>query len=190
MCSYIDMPLQHISDPILQRMKRATTRKKTLALLQRLRQRLPGVGLRSSFIVGFPGETEAQFEELLDFVEETRFDHVIGFVYSPEEGTAAYELDGEVPEEVAEERYSRLSQLQERVSAQLNDELIGTRQVVLVDEEDGEGSYFGRMERDAPEIDGQVQITRGEARVGKFVEVEVTGAYAYELSGRAVGVPY
>ena len=190
MCAYIDMPLQHISDPVLQRMKRATTRQKTLDLLVRLRQRLPGVGLRSSFIVGFPGETEEQFEELLDFVEASRFDHVTGFVYSPEEGTTAYELDGEVPEEIREERYSRLSQLQERISAQINDELIGTRQVVLVDEESEEGWYCGRMERDAPEIDGQVVIDEGEARVGQFVEVEITAAYAYELNARAVGTPY
>ena len=189
-CAYIDMPLQHISDPVLQRMKRATTKEKTLDLLARLRQRMPGVGLRSSFIAGFPGETEEQFEELLEFVETTRFDYVTGFVYSPEQGTSAYELDDEVAEEVAEERYSRLSQLQERISAQLNDELIGTRQVVLVDEEDGEGGYCARMERDAPEIDGQVLIDVGAAEVGKFVEVEITGAYAYELNARATGTPY
>ena len=189
-CAYIDMPLQHISDPVLQRMKRATTKEKTLDLLARLRQRIPGVGLRSSFIAGFPGETEEQFAELLEFVETIRFDYVTGFVYSPEQGTSAYALDGEVDEEVAEERYSRLSQLQERISAELNDELIGTRQVVLVDEEDGEGGYCARMERDAPEIDGQVLIDAGAAEVGKFVEVEITGAYAYELNARATGTPY
>ena len=188
MCAYIDMPLQHISDPVLQRMKRATTRAKTLALLDRLRQDLPGVGLRSSFIVGFPGETEAQFEELLEFVEETRFDYVTGFMYSPEEGTAASGLDGEVPEEVKAERFSRLTQLQEGISAAINSELVGTRQVVLVDREE-EGGYSGRMERDAPEIDGQVLITGGEVRVGQFVDVEITGGYAYELTGRAVGLP-
>ena len=189
-CAYIDMPLQHISDPVLQRMKRATTKEKTLDLLARLRQRIPGVGLRSSFIAGFPGETEEQFAELLEFVETIRFDYVTGFVYSPEQGTSAYALDGEVDEEVAEERYSRLSQLQERISAELNDELIGTRQFVLVDEEDGEGGYCARMERDAPEIDGQVLIDAGAAEVGKFVEVEITGAYAYELNARATGMPY
>ncbi len=190
-CAYVDMPLQHIADPVLRRMKRATTKRKTMKLLERLRTRLPEVGLRSSFIMGFPGETEAQFEELLEFVEATRFDYVTGFIYSPEEGTSASELDGEVPEEVKEDRYRRLTQLHEQISAEINFELIGTRQVVLVDEIDvEEGVCYGRMERDAPEIDGQVVITDGEVEAGQFVEVEITDAYAYEVGARAVGVPY
>lgn len=188
-CAYIDMPLQHIADPVLQRMKRATTKQKTIDLLARLRLRLPGVGLRSSFILGFPGETEDDFAELLDFVEETRFDHVTGFLYSPEEGTSAYGLDGELPEEIKEQRYSRLSQLQERVSAEINDDLVNTHQIVLIDDQDDEGAYLGRMERDAPEIDGQVLVF-GAAETGKFVEVEITDAYAYELHAQVVGTPY
>lgn len=189
-CAYVDMPLQHISDQVLRRMKRATTKRKTLDLLERLRARIPSVGLRSSFIMGFPGETEAQFEELLEFVEATRFDYVTGFIYSPEEGTSASELDGEVPEEVKEERYRRLTQLHEEISAQINVELIGTRHVVLVDEKDEEeGISYGRMERDAPEIDGQVVIADGKAEAGRFVEVEVTEAHPYEVSARAVGLP-
>ena len=191
MCAYIDMPLQHISDALLGRMKRATTRKKTIDLLARLRQRLPGAGLRSTFIVGFPGETEAQFEELLAFVEETRFDHATGFLYSPEEGTAAYELDGEVDEEIKEERYSRLSQLQERISAEINGALVGSRQRVLVDEVDREeGVCYARTERDAPEIDGQVTIDGGGVEAGRFVEVEITDGYAFELNARVVGQPH
>ncbi len=189
MCAYIDMPLQHIADPVLQRMKRATTKKKTVELLRALRTRMPGVGLRSTFIVGFPGETEEHFEELLEFVEETRFDHVSGFIYSPEDGTSAYGLDGEVDEEVKEYRYSRLTQLQERIATENNDALIGTRQVVLVDERDAEGAY-GRMERDAPEIDGQVLIEAGRAEVGRFVEVDITGADPYQLQAQAVGEPF
>ena len=189
MCAYIDMPLQHIADPVLQRMKRATTKKKTVELLRALRTRMPGVGLRSTFIVGFPGETEEHFEELLEFVEETRFDHVSGFIYSPEDGTSAYGLDGEVDEEVKEYRYSRLTQLQERIATENNDALIGTRQVVLVDERDAEGAY-GRMERDAPEIDGQVLIEAGCAEVGRFVEVDITGADPYQLQAQAVGEPF
>jgi len=190
MCAYIDMPLQHVSDPVLRRMKRATTREKTIDLLARLRARLPGAGLRSTFIVGFPGETEEQFAELLDFVAETRFDHVAGFVYSPEENTSAYDLDGEVDEAVKEERYSRLTQLQERISAEINAALVGTRHVVLVDEEEREeGVFYARMERDAPEIDGQVIIDQGQAEVGKFVEVLITGGYAYDRHARTVGRP-
>jgi len=189
MCAYIDMPLQHIADPVLRRMKRATTKRKTVDLLSELRSRMPGVGLRSTFIVGFPGETESDFEELLLFVEETRFDHVSGFIYSPEDGTSAYNLDETVDEEVKEHRYSRLTQLQERIATEINDALVGTRQVVLVDTEDEEGTY-GRMQRDAPEIDGQVLIEAGRADIGRFVEVEITGADPYQLQARAVGEPF
>ena len=186
MCNYIDMPLQHIADPVLRRMKRATTRKKTIDLLARLRKRLPGVGLRSTFILGFPGETEAEFEELLEFIAETRFDYVSGFLYSPEEGTAAYALGDEIDEATKEARYSRLTQLQERIATEANDAFIGTRQMVLVDAQDGE-IYYARMERDAPEIDGQVIIDEGWAEVGDFAEVEITASMPYQLSGRVVG---
>ena len=191
MCNYIDMPLQHISDPVLARMKRATTRRKTLDLLERLRSRLPGVGLRSSFIVGFPGETDAQFEELLEFIEDSRFDNATCFIYSPEEGTAAADLDQPVEEEVKEERYRRLTELQDRISAEINLGLVGTRHTALIDEQDAgeEGLLRGRMQRDAPEIDGSVAISAGETelRPGNFAEVEITGAYPYELTARALG---
>jgi ribosomal protein S12 methylthiotransferase len=189
MCAYIDMPLQHIADPVLKRMKRATTKAKTLALLERLRHRMPGVGLRSSFIVGFPGESEADFEELLQFAEATRFDNLTGFIYSPEEGTSAYKLDGEVSIQIKEERFARLTALQDTISAEINDELVGQRHSVLVDEQTEEG-FTGRMERDAPEIDGQVLINEGEAEVGKFIEVEITAAYPYELTAKVTGEPY
>ncbi|MSR81452.1 MAG: 30S ribosomal protein S12 methylthiotransferase RimO [Candidatus Latescibacteria bacterium] len=184
-CKYIDMPLQHIADPVLRRMKRATTRQKTLDLLDELRGRIPGVGLRSSFIVGFPGESEAQFEELLAFVAQTRFDYATAFLYSPEEGTSAYLLEGEVEEEVVAERYRRISALQEHISGELNHGLVGTRQQVMVDERTPEGQHLGRMERDAPEIDGQVLI-EGPVEVGQFAQVEITGAAPYELSARAL----
>ena len=188
MCNYIDMPLQHIADPVLQRMKRATTRQKTIDLLAKLRDRLPGVGLRSTFILGFPGETEADFDQLLDFVEATRFDHVSGFLYSPEEGTSAYVLGDDVSTAMKELRYSRLTQLQERIATEINDALVGTRQEVLVDSWDGV-VYCARMERDAPEIDGQVLIDEGAAEVGSFVEVEITDATPYDLNARVVGRP-
>lgn len=188
MCNYIDMPLQHIADPVLKRMKRATTRQKTIDLLAKLRDRLPGVGLRSTFILGFPGETAEDFDELLEFVAATRFDHVSGFLYSPEEGTSAFALGDDVEESVKELRYSRLTQLQERIATEINDALVGTRQEVLVDSWDGE-VYYARMERDAPEIDGQVVIDDGAAEVGSFVEVEITDATPYDLNARVVGKP-
>ncbi len=188
-CAYIDMPLQHIADSVLRRMKRATTRQKTIDLLDLLRDRIPGVGLRSTFIVGFPGETDEDFEQLLEFVEETRFDHLSGFIYSPEEGTSAYGLEGEVTEEVKQYRYSRLTQLQERIATEINDDLVGSRHIVLVDDRDEMG-FYGRMQRDAPEIDGQVLIEKGKIRVGQFVEVEITGADPYQLHADIVGVPH
>ena len=199
MCNYIDMPLQHIADPVLVRMRRATTRAKTHDLLADLRQRLPEVGLRSSFIVGFPGETDAQFEELLEFVEQTRFDNATCFIYSPEEGTEAYGLDGGLPEHVKEERYRRLTELQDRISADINHGMVGTRQTVLVDAEaEGEeGGWSGRLERDAPEIDGHVRIEAdtgdrpgADALVGKFAHVDITGAYPYELAARWTGTSW
>jgi len=192
MCRYVDLPLQHISDPVLGRMRRATTKAKTLDLLTRLREQVPGVGMRSSFIVGFPGETEEQFEELLEFVETSRFDHMACFLYSPEEGTAAYELDGEVPAAVKEERYRRLTELQDRVSADINHAMVGSRQIVLVDGANEDGELVGRLERDAPEIDGQVVIQGTgpeiqEVGAGRFAEVEITGSSPYELTARVVG---
>ena len=204
MCRYVDMPLQHIADPVLARMKRATTRQKTLDLLDTLRARLPGVGLRSSFIVGFPGETEAQFEELLAFVEATRFDNATCFLYSDEEGTGAFDLDGNVGAEATAERYRRLTQLQERISGQINHDMVGQRHTALIDavDENG-GGLTGRLARDAPEIDGHVVIDLpaaadlvqidgarapgAEALVGRFAEVEITGAYPYELRARLRG---
>ena len=201
-CRYVDMPLQHIADPVLARMKRATTKAKTLKLLTWLRESIPGVGIRSSFIVGFPGETEEQFEELLSFVEETRFDNATCFMYSDEEGTTAFDLDGKHSEEVVAERFRRFTELQDRVSAEINHGLMGTRQTMLVDgkeEEEGGGyHYCGRLERDAPEIDGQVTVDAADSDtgidgqesadpVGRFAEVEVTEAHPYALAARFVG---
>ncbi len=190
-CSYIDMPLQHIADPVLQRMKRATTKRRTLDLLERLRDRMPNVGLRSTFIVGFPGETDEEFDELLRFVEQTRFDHLSGFIFSREDGTTSSAMENQIEETVKEERYSRLTELQEQISYEINSEYIGTRHSVLIDEYDSDTNLFcGRLERDAPEIDGQVVIEAGAAEAGRFVEVEITGAHAFELEARAQGEPW
>lgn len=203
MCKYVDMPLQHIADPVLIRMKRATTKKKTLDLLETLRQRMPGVGLRSSFIVGFPGETDADFDELLQFVEETRFDNATCFLYSDEEGTPAFELDNKVPQDLVRERYSRLTELQERISGEINHALVGTQQTVLIDAaDDTTHALTARLQRDAPEIDGHVlietapeegllqiddaSVAQPAGLVGRFARVEITGAYPYELTAQLV----
>ena len=190
MCAYVDLPLQHVADPVLKRMRRATTRRQAEALLDRLRRRLPHIGLRSTFIVGFPGETEAQFQQLLDFVEAARFDHVTGFVFSPEEGTAACRLDGQVDAKVQEERYGRLTEVQERVSADINAGLEGTRHLALVDSVDAAlGVSYARLERDAPEIDGVVVIESSQTSAGSFAEVEITAGYAYERYARLLSAP-
>ncbi len=209
MCKYVDMPLQHIADPVLIRMKRATTKKKTLDLLDTLRQRMPGVGFRSSFIVGFPGESDDDFEELLHFVEATRFDNATCFLYSDEEGTPAFELDGKLPADVVRERYRRLTELQERISGEINHAMVGTLQTVLVDAVDETtDALTARLERDAPEIDGHVVIETepeegllqiggaedtgpGMAQpaglVGRFAQVDIIGAHPYELTARLTG---
>jgi ribosomal protein S12 methylthiotransferase len=204
MCNYVDMPLQHIADPVLIRMKRATTARKTLELLDTLRQRMPGVGLRSSFIVGFPGESDHDFEQLLRFVEETRFDNATCFLYSDEEQTPAFDLDGKVPAAVIRERYRRLTELQEKISGEINHAMVGTQQTVLVDAADEmTGALTARLERDAPEIDGHVvvetepeegllqiddsAVAQPAGLIGRFAEVEITGAYPYELTARLSG---
>ena len=190
MCNYIDMPLQHIADPILARMKRATTKRKTLDLIAKIRDSIPRVGLRSSFIVGFPGETDAYFEELLEFLEVTRFDNATCFIYSHEEGTTAANLDKPVSEEIKEERYRRFTDLQDRISGEINLKFVRSRHTVLVDEHDKEEEYRGRMHRDAPEIDGSVVISAPVGlglKPGCFTEVEITGAYSYELTAKALG---
>ena len=190
MCNYIDMPLQHIADPILARMKRATTKRKTLDLIAKIRDSIPRVGLRSSFIVGFPGATDAHFEELLEFLEVTRFDNATCFIYSHEEGTTAANLDKPVSEEIKEERYRRFTDLQDRISGEINLKFVRSRHTVLVDEHDKEEEYRGQMHRDAPEIDGSVVISAPVGlglKPGCFTEVEITGAYSYELTAKALG---
>jgi len=185
-------------------MKRATTARKTLELLDTLRQRMPGVGLRSSFIVGFPGESDHDFEQLLRFVEETRFDNATCFLYSDEEQTPAFDLDGKVPAAVIRERYRRLTELQEKISGEINHAMVGTQQTVLVDAADEmTGALTARLERDAPEIDGHVvvetepeegllqiddsAVAQPAGLIGRFAEVEITGAYPYELTARLSG---
>jgi ribosomal protein S12 methylthiotransferase len=152
-------------------------------LISRLREAMPDISLRTSFIVGYPGETEEEFEALLDFVGEMAFDKVGVFTYSREEGTMAAELPGQIPEEVKEERYGTLMELQQRISLERNRLMIGRKLEVLI-EGCGDGLSFGRSYRDAPEIDGLV-IVEGEIRPGDMVEVKITGAMEYDLIGQS-----
>ncbi len=183
---YVDIPLQHASDAMLQRMKRPTGKGHLLGLVERMRERVPGLALRTSFIVGFPGESEAEFRELLRFVEQAEFDHVGVFTYSDEEGTASFELPGRVPPKLKEKRRRQLLALQKKISARRNRARIGERVEVLVEgtHPDSELLLRGRLATQAPEIDGGVIINDGSAALGEFVRCEVTEAHPYDLVAR------
>ncbi len=186
---YIDMPLQHINDRMLKRMHRLGDRKTIEALVDRIRTKVPGVTFRTAFIVGFPGETEAMFEELKHYVEEAAFDRVAAFLYSDEEGTSAVDLDGKLERSVMEERRNELLSRQESIAAAKGREKVGLAMDVLVDgmSEETDGLLEGRHEGLAPEIDGVVYIDKGKAKSGDLVKVRITDAAIYDLVGQVVG---
>jgi ribosomal protein S12 methylthiotransferase len=182
---YLDIPLQHGSNAVLRRMRRPSLRVARRSL-DAVRNAMPGVAVRTTFIVGFPGETDAEFEELLDFVEEQRFDHLGAFTYSPQPGTPAAELDGAVPHEVVAERYGALMELAQAISHERNRELVGQELDVLVESAEpttnaaGDPVVVGRSYRDAPEVDG-LAFVRGEFAAGALVRARVDGAMPYDL---------
>ena len=185
---YVDMPLQHASEPVLKRMKRPTGRGNLLGMVERVRARVPGVAFRTSFIVGFPGETEADFQELLAFTEAAEFDNVGVFTFSDEEGTASFDLPDRVAPPVKEARRRRLLALQKGISARRHRRLVGQRVEVLVEgtHPDSDLLLRGRTAAQAPEIDGAVIINDGTADPGSFVTCEVTEAHPYDLVARIV----
>lgn len=185
-CSYVDIPLQHINDDILKRMNRKGDGRLIRDLLSRIRAKVPGVAVRSTFIVGFPGETDAAFEELCGFVEEAEFDRIGVFAYSHEEGTSAFSMRDDVPAKVKSERQSALLNLQAEISLEINRARVGSLRKVLVEGHDAEtGELQGRLEGQAPEIDGVV-ILEGDAETGSFVNAEITDATEVDLIGRIV----
>jgi len=183
-CRYLDLPLQHGHPDVLRRMKRPAKVGRTRRLITDLRDAMPDLSLRTSFIVGYPGETEQEFEALLAFVREMRFDRVGVFVYSPEEGTAAVDLPDTVPDEIKVERHDRLMALQQRYSLEANQAQVGRTLDVLI-EGHGEGLSIGRSYRDAPEIDGLVLLP-GELAVGQMLATRITGAMEYDLVGEVI----
>lgn len=183
---YLDMPLQHAHPDILRRMHRPAP-EIALDHIEKLRRAIPDIALRTTFIVGFPGETEAEFQTLLDFVQAVQFDKVGVFQFSPEPGTPAAQLPDQVPDEVKEERWTRLMELQQRISLRRNQAQIGRVLDVLVEGHD-RGISYGRSYRDAPEIDGLV-LFPGRAPVGEIVQVRITGALEYDLEGVMVQEP-
>ena len=189
-CNYIDIPLQHINSRLLRTMRRGINRKGTLALIRQIRQQLPSVCLRTTLIVGFPGESRQEFEELKDFVREARFDRMGCFAYSPEEGTPAEPLGDPVDDEEKQRRVSELMAVQEAVSQQRNESLVGQTLTILVDRREGD-FYIGRTEYDSPEIDDEVLIDRNKLprhtlRTGHFYPVRITAALENDLYGEIV----
>ena len=184
-CNYLDIPLQHIDDTILKKMNRRVDQQTIRALLARVRQKIPDVTLRTSFIVGFPGETEEQFATLLGFVNEGHFERVGVFRYSREEGTAAAALEEQIPERVKKSRYQKLMKAQSRVSFRKNRALVGRIEPVLVEgvSEETDLLLRGRSIRQAPDVDGQVYITAGQAEIGAIVPLRITDSSEYDLIG-------
>lgn len=186
---YLDMPLQHVSDKVLKRMQRRVNRAGTVELVAKLRERIPNLVLRTTFITGFPGETEEQFEELKQFVQEMRFERMGAFPYSLEPGTPATRLDGHLPDEVKLARRDELMAIQQQIAFEFGDSLVGYELDVVLDEQVDEQTWIGRSFADAPEIDGNVYV-RGEGlEVGQFVPVEIQARRDYDLIGTALLEP-
>lgn len=186
-CNYLDIPLQHISDKILTSMKRGTTQEKTTKLLTKFREAVPEMAIRTTLIVGYPGETEEDFQALKDFVKAMRFDRLGCFTYSHEENTTAYELADDVPEEVKLQRANEIMELQSQISWELNQEKVGKVFRCLIDRK--EGNYFvGRTEYDSPDVDNEVLIDAKKhyVKIGDFTDVKIIEAADYDLYGEPI----
>ena len=188
-CNYLDIPLQHISDKILTSMKRGTTQEKTTKLLNKFREAVPEMAIRTTLIVGYPGETEEDFQALKEFVKAMRFDRLGCFTYSHEENTTAYELADDVPEEVKLQRANEIMELQSQISWELNQAKVGKVFRCLIDRK--EGNYFvGRTEYDSPDVDNEVLIDAKKhyVKIGDFTDVKITEAADYDLYGEPVAI--
>ena len=183
-CNYIDIPLQHIADPILKSMRRGTTREKTNALLEAFRAQVPGMAIRTTLIVGYPGETEADFQLLKDWVSEQRFERLGCFTYSHEEQTHAYNLEDTVPEDVKQERANEIMAIQSQISWETNQNRIGQIYRCMIDRVEA-GYFVGRTEFDSPDVDNEVLVDASKyyLRLGEFAELRITGAADFDLYG-------
>jgi len=183
-CKYLDIPLQHINDRILSSMKRGLGSEGTRKLVQTMKERIPGVALRTTLIVGYPGETEEEFEELLSFIKEAKFDRLGVFTYSEEEDTSAYKLEDDVPEDTKQERLNRVMELQQGISLELNKQRVGKVFKTIIDRKEGE-YYIGRTEFDSPEVDNEVLISSNELlSIGTFYKVLINRADFFDLYGK------
>lgn len=183
-CNYLDIPLQHISDDLLKSMRRGTTHKKTTDLLYKFRERVPEMAIRTTLIVGYPGETEEHFQELKEWVKEMRFERLGCFTYSHEENTHAYNLEDDVPDDVKQERANEIMEIQSQISWELNQQKIGETFKVIIDRK--EGNYFiGRTEFDSPDVDNEVLIDATEIylKTGEYYDIKITDAADFDLYG-------
>jgi ribosomal protein S12 methylthiotransferase len=183
-CKYLDMPLQHISDNMLKSMRRGTTKQRTIDLVNAIRDKIPGIAIRTTLITGYPGETEQDFEEMRQWVKETKFERLGVFTYSHEENTHAFKLADDVPQKTKQKRADYIMKIQKKISLKHNKSLIGKTLKVLIDKK--EGNYFiGRTEYDSPEVDNEVYIKadKNYLRTGDFADVKITGAKEYDLEG-------
>lgn len=186
-CNYIDMPLQHANNDVLKRMRRQITKEQTIALVKEARNRVPNIAFRTTLLVGFPGETEAEFQDMVDFVEEMKFERVGVFQYSHEENTAAHLFEDDVPPALKEARAATLMSVQENISWQNNQQKIGQQFKVLFDRVEGE-FFVGRTEYDSPEVDNEVLVPTDAnfVRIGDFANIEITDATEYDLYGKVI----
>lgn len=186
-CNYLDIALQHVSDPVLQRMRRNVSSKETIELIRRIRDEVPGIHLRTTLLTGFPGESEADFEALMNFVKTMRFERMGAFPYSEEEGTySALHYDDDIPFDVKQARVDQLMEIQQQISEELNRAKIGSVLRVIIDREEGD-CYVGRTEFDSPEVDPEVLISKNKIlNIGEFYEVKIVDAEAFELMGEVL----
>jgi len=187
-CNYLDIPLQHASTRMLKAMRRGITREKTTELIHKIREQVPGIAVRTTLISGYPGESEEDQAEMLEWVAEMRFDRLGVFTYSHEENTHAFNSEDDVPEELKKERAEEIMELQSGISHEINQEKVGKTFKVMIDRAEG-GDYIGRTEFDSPEVDNEVIIPKstGYARIGDFAEVKITECAPYDLYGELVG---
>lgn len=186
-CKYIDIPFQHISDKILKSMQRGISKRRTYELIELIRKKIPNVAIRTTLIVGYPQETETEFQELIDFVREVQFDRLGVFAYSQEESTQAFELGDSIPQEEKENRKNYLLSIQQKISHQKNQEKIGQRLKVIIDEQIERNTYLGRTQWDTPEVDNSVIVTSSKPlEPGEFYSVEIDDALEFDLVGQVI----
>ena len=187
-CNYLDLPIQHASDGILKRMGRRTSKEQLVEIIGKLRKEIPDIAIRTTLITGFPGETQEQHEELMEFVDEMEFDRLGVFTYSPEEDTPAAVMSDQIPEDVKEDRQAELMELQQEIAFDLAEEMIGREVLVMIEGKVAdENAYVGRTYKDAPNVDGLIFVeSEEELMSGDFARVRITGALEYDLMGEII----